>query len=73
MHSADASEMGEDPHMAYLSEVAALAMAAAVRLTSHKGKPSDAIEEATSCMNMYEVQNTLLHSDELLLYFALSM
>lgn len=38
MHNTEVPSTAEDQHMAYLAEVAALAMAAAVRLTSHKGK-----------------------------------
>lgn len=37
MHNAEAANAGQDTHMAYLSEVASLALAAAVRLTSHRG------------------------------------
>ena len=39
MHNTETPSLAGDAHIAYLGEVAALAMAAAVRLTSHKGKP----------------------------------
>lgn len=37
MHALDASGVANLPHITYLSEVAALALAALVRLTTHKG------------------------------------
>ncbi len=39
MHNTETPSLTGDAHVAYLGKVAALAMAAAVRLTSHKGKP----------------------------------
>lgn len=37
MHDTEVNTMDSDPHLAYLCEVASLALAAVVRLTSHKG------------------------------------
>ena len=37
MHASEAERTAGDPHLLYLTEVASLAMAATVRLTSHKG------------------------------------